>query len=95
MPNTWLITGASSDLGARIALCVLHAGDIVIACCRDIATAKEAFPAIERLRGTWLEIDVSQDITERIVSEAVEIHQVNVLVNNAGVPIRGAIEDIS
>jgi len=95
MPNTWLITGASSDLGARIALCALRAGDIVIACSRNIAAAKVAFPEIEKLRGTWLEVDVDHDVTERTISEAVEIHHVNVLVNNAGVPVRGAIEDIS
>jgi short-subunit dehydrogenase len=91
---TWLITGASSGLGASLALSALHSGHAVIACSRDIAKAKKSIPEVERLRGTWLELDVNSDRAEEIISDAVELHHVNVLVNSAGFALRGRIEDV-
>lgn len=92
---TWLITGASSGFGASLALSVLRSGHTVIACSRDIAKAKRSIPDVERLRGTWLELDVNSDSAEEIISNAVELHHVNVLVNSAGFALRGRIEDVS
>lgn len=95
MSYTWLITGASSGLGASLALCALKSGHTVIACSRDIVKAKKAIPEVEKLRGTWLELDVTQVKAEKIISDAVELHHVNVLVNSACFAFRGTLEEIS
>jgi NAD(P)-dependent dehydrogenase (short-subunit alcohol dehydrogenase family) len=95
MSDTWLITGASKGLGAHLALHALRAGHTVIACSRDVVKAKKALPEIERLRGTWLELDVSDDEAEGIVSRAVELHRVNVLVNNAGYAVVGTLDHVT
>lgn len=95
MSYTFLITGASTGLGASLALYALQSGHTVIACSRDIANAKKAIPEVERLRGTWLELDINRDSAEEIISNAVELHHVSVLINAASLALRGRIEDIS
>ena len=91
---TWLITGASSGLGYNIALAALNAGHGVVATARNVPKAKQDYPDIETKGGHWLKLDVTSNETPRIVREAVEKHNVNVLVNNAGYALRGVLEDL-
>jgi NAD(P)-dependent dehydrogenase (short-subunit alcohol dehydrogenase family) len=93
----WLITGASSGLGLALTLEVLQAGHKVIATARDVAKASAVHPEIERLGGTWLQLDVNKPDTKVIVENAVRDifgGRINVLVNNAGYSILGSIEDL-
>ncbi|KAJ8612598.1 hypothetical protein MRB53_037334 [Persea americana] len=92
---TFLVTGASSGLGAQMSLAALAAGHKVIATARNTARAKQDYPEIEKRGGTWLTLDVTSPSTETTVSSAVKAHNVNVLVNNAGYALRGVLEDIS
>jgi NAD(P)-dependent dehydrogenase (short-subunit alcohol dehydrogenase family) len=91
---TFLITGCSSGLGAHIALAALAAGHHVIATARNVATAKQAYPSIEKQGGRWLALDVTSPDTETIIAKAAEAHNVNVLINNAGYALRGVLEDL-
>ncbi len=91
---TFLITGASSGLGANISLAALKAGHNVIATARNVATAEKAFPEIEQKGGRWLTLDVTSPEIHTIVEKAVEDHGVNVVVNNAGYALRGVLEDL-
>ncbi|KAK3679613.1 hypothetical protein LTR37_021363 [Vermiconidia calcicola] len=96
MPSyTWLITGASSGLGASIAHAALDAGHTVIAAARNVAKGRQSHPEIERKGGRWLTLDVTLTETHAIVAQAVRKHNVNVVVNNAGYALRGVLEDLS
>lgn len=97
MVQTWLVTGASSGLGAAITVAALQAGYKVIATARNPAKAAEEYPQIEKLGGIWIELDVTKIETTKKVEEI--IHNtggvVDVVVNNAGYSLLGTIEDMS
>ena len=91
---TFLITGGSSGLGLNLALAALRSGHKVIATARNPAKAKQTWPEVESLGGSWLTLDVTSPDTESIVKKAVEEHGVDVLVNSAGYALLGAMEDL-
>lgn len=96
--KTWLITGASSGLGAALAEAVLRAGHKVIATARNRSKAAEANPQIAELGGSWIELDVTNPNTPKIVEDAVKDVAggvIDVVVNNAGYSLLGSIEDMS
>ncbi|MER6948331.1 oxidoreductase [Nonomuraea sp. NPDC000554] len=99
-PNTsakvWFITGTSSGLGRALAEAVLEHGDRLVATARDrsvIADLAEQAPD----RTCVLELDVTDPAAVRhAVRAAVEAFgRIDVLVNNAGYAMRGALEEIS
>jgi NAD(P)-dependent dehydrogenase (short-subunit alcohol dehydrogenase family) len=92
--RVWLITGASSGFGRAIAEAALAAGDIVAAAARKpeaLADLLESAPG----RATALALDVTD--AERIDAAAAEVldshGRVDVLVNNAGRGLIGAVEE--
>ncbi|KAJ5104457.1 short-chain dehydrogenase/reductase SDR [Penicillium alfredii] len=95
--KTWLVTGASSGLGAAIAETALQAGHKVIATARNPTKAAESNPQITKLGGTWIELDVTSPDTSKIVENAINEAggAVDVVVNNAGYSLLGSIEDMS
>jgi NAD(P)-dependent dehydrogenase (short-subunit alcohol dehydrogenase family) len=70
----WLVTGASSGLGAQIVLAALNAGHKVVATARNVAKAQESYPDIETKGGSWLKLDVTSKETQGIVEKAVKEH---------------------
>ena len=90
----WLITGASSGLGAQISLAALRAGHNVVATARNIAKAKQEYPEIEQKGGQWLKLDFTSKETASIVAKTVQENDINVVVNNAGYALRGVLEDL-
>jgi NADP-dependent 3-hydroxy acid dehydrogenase YdfG len=95
--KTWLVTGASSGLGAAIAEAALQAGHSVIATARNPTRAAEANPQISNLGGIWIELDVTSSDTSKVVDRAVNEAGgvIDVVVNNAGYSLLGSIEDMS
>ena len=93
-PFTFLVTGASSGLGASISLAALHAGHGVVATARNVAKARQSFPGIEQQGGHWVTLDVTSSDTQSIIETAVAKHDINVVVNNAGYALRGVLEDL-
>ncbi|MDF2693974.1 MAG: putative Dehydrogenase [Labilithrix sp.] len=91
--RVWFITGASRGFGAEIAKAALAAGDAVV------ATARDPKHVTERLGSPAALYPVALDVTdEGSVSRAVEaaiarFGRIDVLVNNAGYGIIGAIEE--
>ena len=93
--KVWLVTGASSGLGAAIGLSALRAGHKVIACARNPEEAAKSYPDITSLGGEWLQLDVNAATTQKVVSGAVErMGRIDVVVNNAGYCLVGPLEDL-
>lgn len=95
MPQIWLITGCSSGLGLNLALAALHAGNQVIATSRNPSKTPNLVAQVESLGGWWRTLDVSDSKSGTVVEELIkEFGGIDVLVNNAGVALIGAFEDM-
>lgn len=94
-PSSFLITGASSGLGAHMAIAALKAGHCVVATARNVSQAQKSHPSISQLGGVWLPLDVTSSSAAGTIESAVAEHNVNVLINNAGYALRGVCEDLS
>ncbi|KAH8433967.1 putative short chain oxidoreductase/dehydrogenase [Aspergillus melleus] len=96
-PLVWFITGGSSGFGYQLALHALAAGHNVIATVRSTTKSADAVQGIESRGGKVIELDVTKaETVPDVVKKAESIYgRVDVLVNNAGYSLLGAIEDIS
>jgi NAD(P)-dependent dehydrogenase (short-subunit alcohol dehydrogenase family) len=94
-----LITGCSSGFGLLTALHFARAGHTVVATVRDPAGATALRAAIEEehLPVEVVALDVTEAASvERAVAGVLQTHgRVDVAVNNAGISLRGAVEDTS
>ncbi|MCU1645148.1 MAG: ydfG [Nocardia sp.] len=91
-PRRWLITGANSGFGAAFTQAVLDVGDEVIAAVRRPGSMAEVVAAHpDRVQVVTLDVRDAA-AAERAVKEA---GRIDVLVNNAGYGIVGAIEEVS
>jgi NADP-dependent 3-hydroxy acid dehydrogenase YdfG len=93
--HTILITGANSGFGLSLVLLALKQGHKVIGTARNVSKAQTTSPEVERLGGKWLELDVTSEQTQEIISKTVREQNVDVIINNAGYAIMGPVEDIS
>ncbi len=95
-----LITGASKGLGRSMAEGLASAGADLVVCSRNAEEIEQAAREIAKLSGRRV-LGLSCDVTEESqVSELVgrsveEFGKVDILINNAGINIRGSIEDLS
>ncbi|KAG8902301.1 hypothetical protein FRB99_004640 [Tulasnella sp. 403] len=91
----WLITGTSSGFGKELTLEALRRGDKVIATARNVARVDSS---LRENGADVLRLDVTDTLSnlKEIASRAVAIHdRVDVLINNAGYVLFGAIEENS
>ena len=96
MEKIWFITGASKGFGFEITKAALEAGDKVVATVRNNSSA-----LYTSLKGNTNLFVVEMDVTkEADVKDAVEkaidhFGKLDIVVNNAGYGIVGAIEEVS
>src|ERR1700761_1722052 len=92
----WLITGASSGFGRLMTEYLLSLGAKVVATARKIDTIEDL---TKRYAGnaTVLQLDVTdQHSIEKAVADALaRVGHIDVLVNNAGYGVAGAVEEVS
>lgn len=95
-PRTWLVTGASRGLGRAFAEVALEAGDSVVATARRPEQLDDLVSAHPDT-ALALALDVTdRAAVDRVVGEASAFTgRLDVLVNNAGYGLSGAVEEAS
>lgn len=93
--RTWLVTGCSSGLGRALCQRVLERGERVVCTARDarkLASFVEQFPG----QAIALRLDITDpDNVKATVAEAIaQTGGIDVLVNNAGYGLVGALEEV-
>jgi len=94
-----LITGATSGFGKLLVDAFLSNGDFVIATGRNLNSRKELFE-IERVKYSrhFLEVDMDvtrpDEITKAAAMVFEKLGQLDIVINNAGFGLFGALEDI-
>ncbi len=93
--KVWFITGASRGFGALVARAALARGDAVVATARDAAAITDVMGPHPQLLA--LPLDVTHEVqAHTAVARAIErFGRIDVLVNNAGYGLLGAVEEAS
>ncbi|MFL0358262.1 oxidoreductase [Curtobacterium flaccumfaciens] len=92
--TTWLITGASSGLGASLARAVLEQGDNAVITARNtdhLRNITDAYP--ENSLAVSLEVADHDQVVAAVTAATERFGAVDVLVNNAGHGYRAAVEE--
>ncbi|GAA5133888.1 oxidoreductase [Prosthecobacter algae] len=95
-PRVWFITGCSSGFGQAMAEAALLAGDHVIATARQVADL-EMLEHIGAGRCHILPLDVTDaaQVSEQVAAAQAVWGRLDVVVNNAGYGLLGAVEECS
>jgi len=91
--KTWLITGASRGFGALIAKRALEVGDNVVATARNPQTIVDALGSHRNLLALPLDVTNEPQAREAAAAAVKRFGRIDVLVNNAGFGLLGAVEE--
>ena len=91
--KTWLITGASRGFGALIAKRALEVGDNVVATARNPQTIVDALGNHPTLLALPLDVTNEPQAREAAAVAFKRFGRIDVLVNNAGFGLLGAVEE--
>ncbi|CDR13181.1 oxidoreductase [Streptomyces iranensis] len=94
--KAWFITGASRGFGLEIARQALERGDSVVATARDPRTVEKALAeGGDRLLALPLDVTDEQQVRQAADAAVDRFGRIDVLVNNAGRGLLGAVEEAS
>ncbi|MDD0844045.1 oxidoreductase [Pseudomonas sp. Gutcm_11s] len=93
--RTWLITGASRGFGALIAEQALNAGDAVIATARKPVDVTARLGEHPNLLAVRLDVTREDEAFEAVAAGIARFGRIDVLINNAGFGVLGAVEETS
>ena len=94
--KVWLITGCSTGFGYALAEAVLKKGDYLVATAREpeqLGALIDRYPKIAK--AVRLDVTLSQDIQAAVDAAITTFGRIDVLVNNAGYGLIGALEEVS
>ncbi|HJP79463.1 MAG TPA: oxidoreductase [Pseudonocardiaceae bacterium] len=96
-PNrVWLITGTSAGFGRHLAETLISRGERVVATARNAASIKDlAERAPEQVLTVRLDVTDQASIREAVDAALAHFGRIDVLVNNAGHGLIGALEELS
>lgn len=93
--RTWLITGASRGFGTLIAEQALRAGDAVIATARNPQDITDRLGDHPNLLAVRLDVTREEEAHQAVAEGIKRFGRIDVLVNNAGFGVLGAVEETS
>jgi NAD(P)-dependent dehydrogenase (short-subunit alcohol dehydrogenase family) len=94
--TVWFITGASRGFGLEITKEALSRGDSVVATARSPQTVHDAIPdGGDRLLAVGLDVSVPEQVSAAVDAAIEKFGRIDVLVNNAGRGLVGAVEETS
>lgn len=94
--SVWLVTGASRGFGREITAAALRAGHRVVAAARDPRTVAKHFPGEDgNLLAVRMDVTDPDQVTAAVAEAVSAFGGVDVLVNNAGYGLLGAVEETS
>jgi len=91
----WFITGASRGFGLEIARAALERRDSVVAAARDPKVVEGALGQREQLMAVELDVTDERQAQSAVSAAFERFGQIDVLVNNAGRGLLGAVEEAS
>ncbi|WP_091738074.1 oxidoreductase [Phenylobacterium immobile] len=96
MARIWIMTGASRGLGYAFAEAAAAAGDTVVATARNPESLKPLVEAYdERIVPMKLDVTDRANIAQVIDDTIARFGRIDILCNNAGYGLRGAVEEAS
>jgi len=94
--QVWFITGCSTGIGRVLALEALNQGHSVVATARNLAKINDiAKIAPDRTLIRKLDVNKESDIKATVAAALKRFSKIDVLVNNAGYGLIGAIEELT
>ncbi|WP_228061507.1 SDR family oxidoreductase [[Phormidium] sp. LEGE 05292] len=95
-PRVWFITGCSTGFGRALTQAVLERGEIVIATARQPDKLNDLIEQYrDRILSLSLDVTQSADIQMAVNQTIATFGRIDVLVNNAGYGVFGAVEEVS
>jgi NAD(P)-dependent dehydrogenase (short-subunit alcohol dehydrogenase family) len=91
----WFVTGASRGLGAAIVREALARGQSVTATARNPEAVRRAFGTSHALLSAEVDVTDERQIREAVEATIARFGRIDVLVNNAGFGLIGAVEEAS
>jgi NAD(P)-dependent dehydrogenase (short-subunit alcohol dehydrogenase family) len=93
--RTWFITGASRGFGALVVEKALARGDQVVASARNPQAITDRFGDRPNLLAVALDVTDEAQVHQAVKEAIARFGQIDVLVNNAGYGLLGAVEEAS